>query len=110
MSRHADPHRDPRDRHGGGRAPRRGAQEGHVVLSATNGSDAAKEFDNARTWGSSRDGPRRVGGDDVADVRDERSNRRRVLLAPDVDRRIRERVAERRRQGRREHQIAQVVE
>jgi hypothetical protein len=110
MTRQPNTNRNARGCDGSGGAPGRLAQNRDVVPPATYIGDASQEGSNRRTRAMARHRPERVGGDHVAHMRNERSDRRRVVLAPDVDRRVGEGVVERRRECGREDQVAQIVE
>jgi hypothetical protein len=110
MARQTDSHGDLSRRYRRGRAPRCLAQHCDIVLSLAHLVHRAEEPQHGAARLSRRRRPEGIRGDHASHVGNERGDGRRVRLAPDVDRRVRERLAQRRRERRREHEIAEVVE
>src|SRR5438045_6018034 len=88
MSRQSDANGNARGGDGGGCSPRRLTHDRDVVATSANRGNTAQKWLNRRARPMRRDGPERIRGDDVVDVRNEWCDGRRVLFAPDVDRRV----------------------
>src|SRR5262249_15477683 len=93
-----------------GRSPRRRGENRRVERAAPYGHHRSREFAKAAFAVPRRTIPKRIGRDDVVDVRYERRDVTRVGATPQGDRGGRKSFTQRRREGGRKHQVAQVIQ